>query len=466
MTAVPGDLNTDQQPPMILPLRHFFVALGFLLAGVLAGVWVALGEGSGTERLAHVHLLLAGWVCLTILGAMTQFVPVWSGTTLHSRRLATAQLVLVTLGLAGFAVAATLGAFPWLLGFGLVMLAGFWVFVYNVGRTLLSVRGYDMTERHFLVALAFFLVLTALGALLALNLVRPALSSLPVTHGGLRGAHVTVAVFGAVLTTIYGALYQLGTMFTQTELHGIDHRLQPVEEVAHPAGVALLAVGRLADVGPVARVGAVCILVAALAFAVVLGRKLVEMQVEWTPMHSRYTVVVVALAGWALLSLPAWVSAPTGTDTLFGAPGTVHLLVLGTVGFVILGTLYHIVPFIVWVHQYSDRLGFEDVPMIDDLYDSRLAAADFALVLGGTGLLVAADIAVADTRLTALGGLLVLAGVVVFLANMALVVRRHSPHSVDQVLLGRVTPRGDDEDARGERDGAAEERTANLEQPP
>ena len=93
-------------------------------------------------------------------------------------------------------------------------------------------------------------------------------------------------------------------MFTQTELHRLDRRLQTVEELTHLTGVILLAVGRLLAVTVVARVGAALLLLGALAVAVMLGRKLLEMQVERTPMHSRYAVVTVALAGWVLLSAP------------------------------------------------------------------------------------------------------------------------------------------------------------------
>jgi hypothetical protein len=442
MSAIPGNLDTEQQPPMTVPLRHFLVALAFLLAGIVAGIALVVDALPGAGRLAHVHLLLAGWVCLTIMGAMTQFVPVWSGANLHSRRLASLQLALVTAGLAGFALAFVSSAFTWLAGFGAVMLAGFWVFVYNIGRTLTAVGEFDVTERHFLFALLSFLLLTSLGVVLATNLAAGVLSSTPLSHGGVLGAHVTVAVFGAVLTTVYGALYQLGTMFTQTELHGVDHHLRAVEEGGHVVGVVLLAAGRLADAALVARVGGALVLLAALAFAVVLGRKLVEMRVEWTPMHSRYVVVVPALVLWALLSVPAWLGDPTARDHLLGGAGTTHLLMLGVVGFVIFGTLYHIVPFIVWIHQYSDRLGFEDVPMIDDLYDDRLAAADFVLLLAGTTLLVVADTVFDDVRFVGVGGLLVAAGVVVFLANVVLVIRRHGPQSLPRVIFGSLLPEG------------------------
>ena len=441
MGAIPGAVETDQQPPMTIPLRHFVVGLGFLLLGALGGVGVVADTVPGFRTLAHVHLLLVGWICVTIMGAMTQFVPVWSGTTLHSRRLAGAQLTLVAVGLVGFAGALLLGALSWLVPFGGLMLVGFWTFVYNVARTLVPLDGYDVTERHFLLALGFFVVLTLLGVLLAIDFTHPVFADASVDHAAVVATHATLAVFGAVLTTVYGALYQLGTMFTQTELHGVDEYLRPIEEVGHPVGVVLLAAGRLLDVVPLARVGAALVLVAALAFGTILARKLFEMRVDRTPMHTRYAVAVPGLFGWALLTAPAWLRDPTASASLFGAPGAVHLFALGTVGFVVLGTLYHIVPFIIWVHRYSDRLGFEDVPMIDDLYDDRLAAADATLLVAGTLLLVLADLSLLPSPAFGLGGALVTLGIVVFGANMLLVIRDHSPHSVSRILLGSLDPR-------------------------
>jgi len=435
MGVVPGNLDTTRQPPMTVPLRHFLVGLGFLLVGLLVGIGIVLDATAGYAALSHVHLLLAGWVCLTIMGAMTQFVPVWSGTSLHSRRLAALQLWLVTVGLLGFAASLLGGHLSWLPVFGAAMLLGFWTFVYNIGRTLWTLPSYDVTERHFGLALGFFLLVTAFGFLLAVDLVHPLFASLPVTRADVVGSHATLAVLGAVLTTVLGALYQLATMFTQTELHGIDRPLRRVEEVGYPAGVVLVATGRLASVALLARIGGVLVAVSLLGFGVILGRRLYETQVDWTPMLSRYAVVVAAMVLWAALALPVWITDPLAPDTVFGAPGTVHLLVLGVVGFVVLGTLYHIVPFVVWVHRYSDLLGYEAVPMIDDLYDDRIAAVDFALLAGGTVVLVVADLLSLPPLAPALGGVLVLAGALLFLTNIVWVIRKHSPHSIAGVLF-------------------------------
>lgn len=445
MSVVPGGLETEQQPPMAVPLAHFAVGLGFLLVGAVVGLLVAVGATSGWSDLAHVHLLLAGWVALTILGAMTQFVPVWSGVALRSRRLAVAQLWLVTAGLAGFAATLLWGDLAWLSVFGTLLLIGFWTFVYNIGRTLAAARPLDVTERHFALALGFFVLLTTLGFLLAVDFTTPVFGWLGVTRGGAVGAHVTLAVFGAILTTVLGALYQLATMFTQSRLHGIDHYLQRVEEIGFPVGVLALAGGRLFGHAPLATAGGLVVALATFAFAVILTRRLIEATVERTPMLSRYAVVAPAMAIWAVTAGIAWLTDPLAPATRFGPPGASHLLVLGVIGFVVLGTLYHVVPFIIWIHRYSDRLGYEPVPMIDDLYDSRIARVDFVATLAGTGLIVAGETLRVDALFVA-GGVAATLGVGLFAANMLLVVRRHSPYSVLELLSGSSSGSGEGAD--------------------
>lgn len=79
--------------------------------------------------------------------------------------------------------------------------------------------------------------------------------------------------------------------------------------------------------------------------------------------------------------------------------------------------------------------------MIDDLYDDRLAAADAALLVSGTLLLVLAEWFQLSLTVQGIGGGLVSLGVVVFGTNMLLVVRDHSPHSLGRILFGSFDPR-------------------------
>jgi hypothetical protein len=426
MSVVPQQLDTDRGPPTAVPLRHFLVGFVFLLAGAAGAVASSAGVVSAPPRPTYAHLLVAGWVCLTILGAMTQFVPVWSGTRLYSRRAARAQLWLVAVGVAGLAAGFWTGSYGRLLPFGLLALAGFWTFVANLALTLASLDGLDVTERHFATALGFLALATTLGVTLAAGYASPAARTALGDAGwtNVVSAHATLAVFGVVLTTVFGALYQLVAMFTQSPLSGIDYPLQRVEEAAYPTGVLVLAAGRLLGSAPVARAGGLLALAGVLAFAAVLLRRLRGATVEGTPLLRRYAVAAVALLGWAVATTPAWTADPLTPAARFG-PGWASLLLFVVVAFVVFGTLYHVVPFIVWVDRYSDRLGLEPVPTIDDLYDRRAAFADLALVAVAAGAFVG-DAAVGGGVLGVVGRVAGLLGVGLFVGNLTAVVVRHA----------------------------------------
>jgi len=429
MSAPLGEVNTEAGPPLAIPLQHFFVGLVFLIAGVSTG---ALASLRPAYLLPHVHLLLVGWVCVTIMGAMTQFVPVWSDVSLHSRRLARAQLVFVVVGVAGLATAFASGQYTATVVPGAVLLAGFWMFVYNVGRTLpsLNVRRLDVTETHFLCALAFVVVATSLGVTLAADYRWSLLAETPFQRESVVSAHATFAVFGIVVTTVLGAMYQLVTMFTQTELSGVEVQFQRFGKAAYPSGVIALALGRLFTVDAVALGGVALVLVSLSGFGFVVLRKLRESLVGVTehPMLVRYVVASFALLAWVLLAASELARNPLSSG-FSGVAATAHVLLVGFVGFVVVGTLYHIVPFLVWVDSYSDRLGLEDVPMIDDLYDTRLERADLVLTfLGSVGVVV--GIRLGNTAVVIASGALAAVGYVVFAVNLLLVVSRHKPGGI------------------------------------
>jgi hypothetical protein len=209
MRGVPGDLTTSTRPPTTIPLRHFLVALAFLVAGgalaLLRAAGVA-GTGPGLDGIAVAHLLLVGWVCLTILGAMTQFVPVWSGVEIHSERLATLQLVAVAVGVTGFAAGLWLGRPADAALMAGVMVLGIAVFAYNVARTLWRARPFDTTETHFALAVGFLALAAVLGGTLAADYRWGVLAGSGLSRAAVVGAHVTLAVLGGVVTTVIGAV--------------------------------------------------------------------------------------------------------------------------------------------------------------------------------------------------------------------------------------------------------------------
>ncbi|MFC7185798.1 hypothetical protein [Halorubrum yunnanense] len=439
MRGVPGDLTTSTRPPTTVPLRHFLVALAFLVAGATLALLRAAGvAGSGASLggIAATHLLLVGWVCLTILGAMTQFVPVWSGVELHSERLVTLQLAAVAVGVGGFAGGLWLGRPADAALFAGLMLVGFAAFAYNLARTLWRARPLDVTERHFAVAVGFLALAAALGGSLAADYRWGVLAPVGVSRVAVVGAHVTLAVLGAVVTTVFGALYQLGPMFTQTDALPVEDRLARVETAAYPLGVALLAAGRLAGIPLLATVGGLLAAGGAAVAGGILLRRLRDATAAGTPMLSRYAVVALATLGWSATAAAAWVVDPLGPAARFGHPAVGPVLLGALVGFVVVGSLYHVVPFIVWLDRYADRVGLQRVPAIDDLYDARAARVDLAATVLGAGLLLAAAVSPVAASLGGLaglsgdlarivGGALVVGGALLFAGNMVAAVVRH-----------------------------------------
>jgi len=97
------------------------------------------------------------------------------------------------------------------------------------------------------------------GLSLAVGYRTPVFRRVGINRSAAVGAHATLAVFGAVLTTVVGALYQSATMFTQSELAGVDLPPQRFEATLYPVGVLLLAGGRLLGAPRPTRVGGVLV---------------------------------------------------------------------------------------------------------------------------------------------------------------------------------------------------------------
>ncbi|WP_136688695.1 heme-copper oxidase family protein [Halorhabdus amylolytica] len=434
MRTLTQEVDTDRGPPLAVTLQHVLLAVALALAGQLLAA-ATVGNPIGLSGIAVSHLFLAGFVGITIMGAMTQFVPVWSGVALHSQRLAALEAWLVAAGLAGFVASMVAAELTLLHVAGTLLVAGIWVFVYNVARTLWQARPLDVTEAHFVIALAAFLVLTVLGYLLSLDFTQPLFTGVSVTRPAVASAHATVAVFGAFVTTVFGALYQLGEMFTQADDDRLDVVIQRVELLAYPVGVLALATGRLLGHATTARVGVVLVTGAVALVGVYLARKLYRMRTELSTVLVRYAVVAVAMVAWAAVTLPAWLAEPANRLTVLGTVASEPILLVGVFGFVVVGTLYHIVPFLVWLETYSDRIGYESVPMVEDLYDTRLARVDLLLLFAGTLLGAVAGAIEVPAAVELAGPIAVGLGLAVVAVNLGLVVARHGPLSPRGLLI-------------------------------
>ena len=190
------------------PSWLYRLALIALLGGLAIGVAMAfrlMPEYYAHARLLHLHLILMGFVTLTMIGATHRLLPIILNTELYSPRFA--RLVMGLLP-AGFAI--LIGGFitsslrlELVIGGLLVISIG--LYAYNLLRTWIgSGHPGNAASDHLLVATFFLVLMMIMGVLVGANFL-PQLPVLPL--GSLHlAAYTHMAFIGFILQTVCGAL--------------------------------------------------------------------------------------------------------------------------------------------------------------------------------------------------------------------------------------------------------------------
>lgn len=345
-----AELSFEQAPPLSVPLRFFFTAPLFALA---AGLLLALrGEAVFASRwtpeaLAVTHLLTAGTMLQIMLGALFQVLPVAAGANVAQPRLL-AGLVHLALSAGGAALAC---AFLWsdaqffhlaagLLGLAVAALVlgvsvGLWR-TPALGATVWGLRG------------AMLALVVTVGLGVALALVRSGdlggrwmvLSTLHQAWGLGGWAGLLLAAVAWLVVPMFLLTPSYPTLFTRGLPAAIGAVLTTGSLVmATPAGWG----GGWAE-----RLLAIGLALAAAAFAwatLTLQRRRRRKITDACFRFWRLAMLALTLAA-GLLAASATGLAP---DTGLGLPLGV-LALAGVFLSVMLGMLYKIVPFILWLH--------------------------------------------------------------------------------------------------------------------
>ncbi len=398
----PAGLVTASAPPLRLPVEHFVAGFVCLALGGAGLVWIAPSLAAGafvsTQVVAVVHLFTLGFISMSILGALYQFLPVAVNTPIRSQRLAHLTFALFLLGIVVF-LAGLLAAPPLLpLGGGLTALA-LTLFAGNFIATLARAKERSVTW-WALAAAAFFLVVTlGLGFTLALNL----------RTGLLLGGrfetlliHVHVALGGWALLVMVGVGHRLLPMFMLS--HGATQLPSRIAVAGLAAGTVLLALPlgtpvRLAGF-VLAAAGVVAFLVQAAAFYRHRKRRSLDPGM-------RLALAGLGGVGAALGLAPfAWFH---GWQSVRLLSAYVFLLVAG-ISLFIAGHYFKIVPFVVWYHRWGTRVGRERVPSVADLYSASGATRALAALVAGV-LGIAAGILAGHAGLLRAGAFVFLLGI-------------------------------------------------------
>ncbi len=356
-----------------LTVRFFLCAIFYFLLAVTMGVAIAIGviSQSGTVS-AHAHLALIGWVSITIIGAMYQLVPTIRGTELFSEKLANIQFWTINIGTIGLFLGLLIRNF-WIKVFsGILLVASSYLFAYIIFETIFSIREkLDPTIRFFVVAIAYFLGAITLGLLMMAKIIPNFIT-----------AHAHLALVGWVSITIMGAEYQMLPMLALKKLY--SEKLADIQFWIVNIGTIGMFFGLIVAIKMFFSVFGTVFLISSLLFAYIMYKTLTGDEKVQEKMDMSVKFFVCAIIYFLIASTLGILMA---TGILYLKIAHVHLALIGWVSITIIGGMYHILPMLVWMEKYSEKLGEEPVPMIKDLYSEKLANVVFWMMnIGTTGM--------------------------------------------------------------------------------
>jgi len=364
-------------------MLHFGCAIvALLVAQVLLVVGYAdpLAALRAPSMLIAVHLTTIGWLSLLMLGALYQFVPVITNTTLYSQRLPLAGLICIGAGLGamllgflalGGVAALSRACLP--IGGSLVLL-GFVLGGTDVALTLWKVRPLPLHACFVAVSLVFLLLtaLLGIGFALTFSLPQPPAFLVRLTGAGLS-LHMAAGLGGWFTLTVMGVSYRLLSMFMLAPDE--PRRSTYAALFLTSGGLALLILGGLAGIfGSAAGwIEAVGVVLTALGVVFYLAdivefyrtrrRKLLEL-------NSLTAAGALALLTLAL-ALGALMAVLGGLGRFAAAVG--YLFVFGGLTGLGLSQLYKIIPFLTWLEVFGKKLGKGPVPRVQDLVNEKRA---------------------------------------------------------------------------------------------
>lgn len=372
-------------PPADVPLAFLGLAgLGLIATGAALAVAAghAVADPTADPVISVVHLGMLAFLTTGMLGALHQFTPVVSRRPLRSVAVARASVVLFALGAWGLAGSFAISDDPLLGAAGAVISLAVALIVWNLSGPL-SARGGGIPVTGLRWSMAGLVGVVAFGA----------------TYVADRGTHETW--FGLVphLVLAHAHIGLLG--FLGLTYVAVAEKLWPMFLLAHrpgpsparfavwlvPAGVALLAGGLAAGIGPLATAGAVVVaagLGAHLAsFAGLVRHRRRQLELLHLFVITSAAILVVA-AG--LGAAAAW--APVGQLARAHLVAGEVAALAGWVALALVGHAHKVVPFITWgiLRRQGVRSGPSGRPLVfSDLYDLQVARATYVSALAGVG---------------------------------------------------------------------------------
>lgn len=375
-----NSVTSAYAPPFKIVAKYFIAAIFsfILLTGLLLLFYKDIsGFHFQPKILAITHIATLGWITMIIFGALFQLIPVVLEVKLYSEKLAEMQFWIFLSGVSGLVYSfLNFSDREIMIASAILLNIAIFIFAFNIIATMKNVKKWNITG-YYLASSIFFLIVTAIaGLLLAINLAYPYIKT---NHLNYLNLHVHVAFIGWVTMVIMGVSFKLIPMFTLS--HG--YSLKTGKAAFWLINISLL------GISTVMHYDNTTILFYIFSVLIVVGIYffLFQMLFIFKKRIRKKFDIGIKYSATAYLML--------GLTTILGGVLTVvdyeniknltliygYIIIFGYVSLLIVGQMYKIVPFLVWYHKYSSKVGLEKVPMLKDMFNDKFAHIQYYLML-------------------------------------------------------------------------------------
>lgn len=375
-----SSIASAYSPPFRTVSKYFVTAIiSFVLLNLLLLLNHSdiIGHHFNPKILAITHIATLGWISMIIFGALFQLVPVVLEVKLFSEVLAEVQFWIYLIGVIGLVYCF------WFFETGLYMnisaillnLAMF-IFAFNIIMTFTRVKKWNITGLYLASAI-FYLIVTAIaGLLLAINLGSPYIK---IDHLQYLNLHAHVAFIGWVSMVVMGVAYKLIPMFTLS--HG--YSMKYANWAFWLINIGLLGINTIfhyEDTTFLYYIFTPMIALGILLFLIqvfIIFKKRVRKKLDTGLKYSSYAFLMLGLTT-VLGIFIAFVDYQNilNLTLIYG-----YMIIFGYLSMLIVGQMYKIVPFLVWYHKYSSKVGIEKVPMLKEMFNEKYAGYGLHLMI-------------------------------------------------------------------------------------
>lgn len=365
-----GSLATKYAPPFSLILHYFIggTLLQLLLPVIINKDFISL-DFLNINFAGIVHFYLLGFVIMIMMGALYQLIPVALEIPVFSFKIGYIQFYIYFFGFIIF-ISSMLKLVPYeyLPIGGFFLSLSFFLFMFNFFLSLRNLEKMDITVIALILAVIFLALGVVIGNLLAFNFIYGFLQDIT----SLIQIHVILIIFGFIFTTVIGISMILLPMFS------VSHKFK---NIYSKISLTILFFS-----------------IVSTCFSYLLNKEIsiifyyflmVGMIIYIFQVYEIYKNKPKRKSDFpTMVMFHSHFFIPFSILSFFFSLKNAGLLfIMGFLGTLIYGSLYKIIPFLTWFHKFSDLVGKQKVPTLNEMLPKKIPEIQVIFYITGIILL-------------------------------------------------------------------------------